>query len=53
MKHPELNLTVATQSAKESLTFTVERLVCAMRYRDLAEYELRLEALATLAIPRG
>ena len=31
----------------------VERLVCALRYRDLAEYELRLEALATLAIPRG
>ena len=52
MKHPELNLTLETQSAQEPLTFTVERLVCAGWVgRDKSAVQAHVEELGALGIP--
>ena len=52
MKHPELNLTLETQSAQESLTFIVERLVCAGWVgRDKSAVQAHVDELAELGIP--
>ena len=52
MKNPELNLTLKSQSAKELLTFIVERLVCAGWVgRDKTAVQAHVEELAQLGIP--
>jgi len=52
MKNPELNLTLESQSAKELLTFIVERLVCAGWVgRDKTAVQAHVEELAQLGIP--
>ena len=52
MKNPELNLTLESQSAREPLTFIVERLVCAGWVgRDKSAVQAHVEELAQLGIP--
>ena len=52
MKNSELNLTLETQTTKESLTFIVERLVCAGWVgRDKSAVQAHVEELAELGIP--
>ena len=52
MKNPELNLTLETASTKESLTFIVERLVCAGWVgRDKSAVQAHVGELGKLGIP--
>ena len=52
MKHPELNLTLETQSTQKPLTFNVERLICAGWVgRDKSAVQAHVEELAELGIP--
>ncbi len=52
MKNPELSLTLETASVKESLTFIVERLVCAGWVgRDKSAVQAHVEELGRLGIP--